>query len=93
MTRGGQSVTTTERDEQWSERERVLTGRGKGGTSVGKAERRVPTVCKLCGERGNGGDQRRDKREPKQRCDNEAALVGIGEKIGVSGNRRKEKVR
>ena len=58
MTREQKSVTTMERDEQWSKRERVLTVRGKGGASVGKAERRVPTVRKLCGERGNGGDRR-----------------------------------
>ena len=91
MTREQWSVTTMECDEQCSERERVLMVRGKGGASVGKAEQRVPTVRKLCGERGNGGDRRRGKKEPKQRCDNEAALVGIGEKIGVGGNRRKPK--
>ena len=49
------SMTTRERDEQWNECERVLTVRGKGGASVGKVERRVPTVCKLCGKHGNGG--------------------------------------
>ena len=58
VTREQQSVTTMECDEQWSERERVLTVRGKSGASVGKAEQRVPTVHKLCGERGNGGDRR-----------------------------------
>ena len=58
MTREQRSVTTVDCDEQWSERERVLTIRGKSGASVGKAERRVPTVRKLCGERGNGGDRR-----------------------------------
>ena len=47
-----------ERDEQWSEREGVPTVRGNSGAGVGKAERRVPTVRKLYGERGNGGDRR-----------------------------------
>ena len=47
MTREQWSVTTMECDEQWSERERVLTVRGKSGASVGKVERRVPqyTSC------------------------------------------------
>ena len=48
-------------------------------------------VCKLCGERGNGSDWRLDKKEPKQRCDKEAVLVGFGEEIGVGRNRRKPK--
>ena len=64
---------------------------GKSGASTGKVEQRVPTICKLCGEHGNGGDWRRDNKEPKQRCGNEAVLVGIGEKIGVGRNRGKGK--
>ena len=54
---------------------------------MGIVEQRVPTVRKLGGKCGNGSNWRGDKKKLKQWCDNEAALVGIREKIGVSGNR------
>ena len=65
MTRERWSVIAMECDEQWSERERVLTVRGKSGASVGKVEQRVPTAHKLCSEHGNGDDRIWDMADPK----------------------------